>query len=106
MRYYCVDFLAVIGDAAVGSVIPVPTRGGVESIELGKIEGRHVAGGAVDQKPSAGLPLPVLWRCGFLRKAVVDAESAADHEQAVGYIVSGAEREFFDAGVDEEWPNF
>ncbi len=49
-----------------------------------------MAGGAVDEKPSAALPLPVRRGGGFLGKAVIDAEGAADDEQAVGYIVSGA----------------
>jgi hypothetical protein len=52
------------------------------------------------------LPLPVGRRGGFLGKAVVDAEGAADHEETIGDVVSGAESEFFDMGVDEEWPDF
>src|SRR5882757_5313884 len=53
-----VGFLAVVGDAAVGGVVAVPTGGGVESVELGKIDGRYVAGRAVNQQPSPALPLP------------------------------------------------
>jgi hypothetical protein len=45
-------------------------------------------------------------RGGFLRKAVVYPEGTPDYEQAVGDIVSGAESEFLDVGVDEEWANF
>ena len=54
-----VDFLAIVGNAAIGGVVTIPTGRGVEGIELGKIDGRDVAGRAVDQQPSAALPLPV-----------------------------------------------
>jgi hypothetical protein len=46
------------------------------------------------------------WRGGFLGKAVVDSEGATDYEQAIGYVVSGAESEFLDAGIDEKRTHF
>jgi hypothetical protein len=44
------EFLAVFGDAAIGSVVAVPTGDGVEGVKLGKIDGRNVAGDAVDKQ--------------------------------------------------------
>ena len=101
-----VDFLAVLGDAAIGGVVAVPTSGGVEGVELGKVDGRDAAGHTVDEQPSSALPLPVRRRGGFLGKAVVDAKGAPDYEQTVGDVVGGAKSEFLDVGVDEEWSNF
>jgi hypothetical protein len=43
---------------------------------------------------------------GFLGKAVIDAESAADNEEAVGYVVCGTDGEFLDAGVDKKRSHF
>ena len=39
------------------------------------------------------LPLSVRRRGGFPGKAVIHPESAPDHEQAVGIVVCGADRE-------------
>ena len=65
-----------------------------------------MADGAIDQEPSAALPLPVWRGSGFLGEAVVDPVGAADYEQAVGYVVSGAKSELLDASVNQEWSNF
>ena len=101
-----VEFLAIVGNAAVGSVVTVPTGDGVEGVKLGKVEGGNVSGGLVYEKPSTALPLPVRRSGGFLGKAVINPESAADYEQAVGEVVNGPESEFLDVGVDQERPNF
>jgi len=106
LGYDCVDFFAVIGDSAISGVVAVPTDGGVEDVKVGQIDERDVAGRAIDQEPSAGLPLPVGRGRGFLWKAIVDAKGAADYEEAIGYVVSGAQREFLDAGVDEKRADF
>jgi len=53
---YGIDFLAVFRDAAIGGIIAVPTGGGVDGVELGKIDWGNVAGDAVDEKSSATLP--------------------------------------------------
>src|ERR1022692_195048 len=55
--YDGIEFLAVFGAAAIGSVVAVPTGGGVDGVEVGKVDGSDVAGGAVDQEPSAALPV-------------------------------------------------
>jgi hypothetical protein len=44
--------------------------------------------------------------CGFLGKAVVDAEGAADYKKTIGYVVGGAKCKFLDAGVDEKRADF
>ena len=106
MGYDSVHFLAVIPDAAIGGEITIPTGGRVDDIEIGKIDGGDAAGGAVHQKPSAALPLPVRRGGGLLGKTVVDAEGAADCEQAVGEVVREAQSEFLDAGVDKKRSNF
>ena len=106
LRDYGVEFLTVFRDAAISGVIAVPTGSRIEHIELGKIEGGDVAGHAVDEKPSTALPLPVRRSSGFLGKAVINPEGAPDDEQAVGDVVSGAEGEFPDAGVDQEGADF
>jgi hypothetical protein len=48
LRYHRVEFLAVFRDAAIGGVVAIPTGGGVESIELGEMDGGNVTGDAVD----------------------------------------------------------
>ena len=96
----CVDLLPVVGDAAIGGIVAVPTDGGVEDVKVGQIDERDAAGGTIDQEPSAALPFPV--RRGFLGKAVVDAEGAADYEEAIGYVVGGAKCEFLDVGSRRE----
>src|SRR5579863_3908726 len=80
LRDHSIDLLAVIGDATVCGVIAVPNDVGVDDVELGQIDGRDAAGDAIDQQPSATLPLPVRRGGGFLRQAVVHAEGAADYE--------------------------
>ena len=52
-------FFSVFGDAAVSNVIAVPTSGRVDGIEFREVNGRDVASDAVDEEPSAALPLPV-----------------------------------------------
>ena len=98
----CVSLFLVVGDAAIGGIVAVPTDGGVEDVELGKIDEGDVAGGAIDQEPSAALPFPVRRGRGLLRKAVIEAEGAADYEEAIGYVVGGAKREFLDVGSRRE----
>src|SRR5580693_1532474 len=48
LGYHREDFFTVIGDAAVGGIVAVPTGGGVDDVEFGKIDGGNVGGGAVD----------------------------------------------------------
>lgn len=100
----CVDILPVVGDAAIGGIVAVPTDGGVEDVKVGQIDERDAAGGTIDQEPSTRLPFPV--RRGFLGKAVVDAEGPADYEEAIRYVVGGAKCEFLDVSIDEKSADF
>ena len=59
----------------------------------------------VDQQPSAALPLPMRRRNEFLRKAVVDAEGAPHHKQAIRNIVPRANGEFPNPRIDQERSN-
>ena len=52
--------LGRVGGAAVGGVVAEPDGVGDYGIEVGEVEGRDVAGDAVDRDPGAGLPDPVL----------------------------------------------
>ncbi len=81
LGYDRVNFLVVIRDSAVRGIVAVPADGGVEDVELGKIDEGDVAGCTVDQEPSSALPFPVGRGRGLLRKAVVEAEDAADYEE-------------------------
>ena len=51
-----IEFFAIFGNATIGGIIAVPTGGGVDGVELGKIDWGNVAGDAVDEKSSATLP--------------------------------------------------
>jgi hypothetical protein len=101
-----VDFLAVLGDAAIGGIIAIPAGIRIKHVKLGKIEGGNVSCGAVDQQPSAALPQPVRWGAALLRKTVVHPKGAADHEQTVSNVVCGTESEFSYPGVYQQRPNF
>jgi hypothetical protein len=57
-----VEFLPVVGDTAICRIVAVPAGGGIERVELGKVAGRDVSSAALDEEPSAALPLPI-WRC-------------------------------------------
>lgn len=46
------SFLPVVGDATIGDVIAIPTRGGIKNIELRKIDRSNVAGEAIDEQPA------------------------------------------------------
>jgi len=75
-----VEFFAVVRETAVCRIVAVPTGGRIESVELGKVDRRDVAGDAVDEQPSSALPLPVRRRVRLLGKTVIEAEGAADNE--------------------------
>src|SRR5205823_6594273 len=105
LRHNGIDFLAIVGDAAVCGIVAIPTDGGVAYVEVRKIDGRYPSGRAVNQQPSSALPLPVRRR-GFLRQTVVQAEGAANHEQALGDVVSRTKSKFLDAGVEQKRAHF
>src|ERR1700686_2096958 len=73
LRNYCKSFLSIIGHAAVGDIVAVPTGRGIDDIELRKIDRRNVPRQPVDQQPASPLPLPVQagssGRLSFTRKA-------------------------------------
>jgi hypothetical protein len=68
-------FLAVVGQAAEGDVVAVPSRVGVEGVEVGQVDGENTSCDTVHQESSAGLPAPAgdevnsRGRWSFRRKA-------------------------------------
>jgi hypothetical protein len=51
-------FLAVVGQAAEGDVVAVPSRVEVEGVEVGQVDGENTSCDTVQQESSAGLPAP------------------------------------------------
>jgi hypothetical protein len=51
-------FLAVVGEAAEGDVVAVPSRVGIEGVEVGQVDGENTNCDTVHQESSAGLPAP------------------------------------------------
>ena len=66
-------FLPSSDDSAIGNVIPIPARRGIEGIELRQIDRRNAPGHTIDQHPSSALPLPS--RRGIFGQTVVHAEA-------------------------------
>src|SRR5208282_646893 len=96
-----VESLSVFGDATIGDVVAIPTRGRIEGIKLGQVEWRHSSGEAVDKQPASALPLPArgVRICAFGGQRIVHAKGAADNEQAVGQLMRRSSGEFLESGI-------
>lgn len=64
-------FLAIIGDAAIGDVVALPTGRRIIGIEFGQADRGNVTGQAVNHQPSAALPHPTRRRSSLAGQAIV-----------------------------------
>src|SRR5258706_11193304 len=93
--------IAIVGDAAVGNVIAIPTRRRIVGIEVGQTDLADVPSRTVYQEPTATLPLPVRC-CLFVLQRVVDAIRAANCEHPVGHVMGIPGCELLDSSVHSE----
>jgi len=80
-------FLAVVGEAAEGDVVAVPSRVGVEGVEVGQVDGENTSCDTVHLESSAGLPAPAGDEVNSRGGMVLQAKGTAECEETIGDVV-------------------
>src|SRR5208283_982599 len=101
-----VELLAVFGDAAVSDVVAIPARGRIEGIELRQVELGNASGDAVNQQPTAALPLPARGvGAGIGRlsgQRIVHPKRAPHHKQAIRQLVWSPGSVFLESRIHKQ----
>src|SRR3954452_19533521 len=94
----------IIAQSAIGGVIAEPRCMRVERIECRQVQLSDASCSSINHQPISFLPHPVwqLARAFFVRKIIVEAECAANDEEAIGYIVRVSGGEFLQLRVHIE----
>src|SRR5207245_5548700 len=82
-----IEFPAIVRHSAIGYVIPIPTRGRVQGIEIGQVDWGDAARNSIHQQPSTSLPVPTWGRARLFRQVVVKSEGATHRQKPIGYVV-------------------
>jgi hypothetical protein len=98
------SLVSVVGNSTVGDVVSIPGRRGVHHIEIRQVHGRNAAGHAIDEQPTAALPLPS--RDRVLRETVVHAKDAAHHKLTLSNIVRRPEDILPHSAIYDQRTNF